>query len=179
MTDLLELAARDWAALPERITRRLKCEANGCWNWTGPTSLNGKGRGMVSVGGKPMLPHRAVWTLLRGPIPAGAYLCHHCDNPRCANPAHLYVGDHKTNVRDMWARGRHWTQQQPERARELGRLGGKQNNWARGARNPRAKLTPKQVGEIAASEGSSRKVALAYGVNAATVQRIRNGTLWN
>lgn len=179
MSDLLELAADDWANLPERVTRRLSREASGCWNWTGPNSLNGRGRGMVSVGGKPMLHHRAVWTLLRGAIPEGAFLCHHCDNPRCANPAHIYIGDHKSNVRDMWARGRHWTQQQPERARELGVVGGRMNNWAGGSRNPKAKLSPAQAEEIAASTGSSRKVGLAYGVNATTVQRIRNGTLWN
>lgn len=170
---------RELANLPERITRRLRREDNGCWNWIGPNSLNGKGRGMVSVGGKPMLHHRAIWTLLRGTIPEGAFLCHHCDNPRCGNPAHLYVGDHKSNVRDMWARGRHWTQREPERAKQLGIIGGKMNTWARGERNPKAKLTPEQVEQIRVSAGSSYAVADRFGVNATTIQRIRKGEAWN
>jgi len=176
---LEQLAQRDWETLPERITRRLSQTDNGCWNWVGPHSLNGKGRGMVSVGGKPMLHHRAIWTLLRGPIPAGAMLCHHCDNQRCGNPAHLYVGDAKTNAADMFNRGRHWTQTDPERAREVGTKSGKANTWHRGEGNPRVKLTAEQVEEIRRSTGSSRSVAAAYGVNATTIQRIRNGSLWN
>lgn len=170
---------RELDALPERIRRRLSVADDGCWNWTSPNSLVGRGRGYVSIKGKPMLHHRAVWTLLRGPIPTGAFLCHHCDNPRCANPEHLYVGDDKSNVRDMWERGRHWTQQQPDRARELGREYGKLNDWARGERNPKAKLTPAQVDEIRRSKGSSYSVAPHYGVNPTTIQRIRKGEAWN
>lgn len=55
-----------------------------CWLWTG--KLDERGRGRVWHCGKLMLHHRAVWEILIGPIPAGALLCHHCDNPRCANP---------------------------------------------------------------------------------------------
>jgi hypothetical protein len=169
----------DWADLPERVRRRLRREESGCWNWTSPNSLVGRGRGYVSVGGKPMLHHRAIWTLLRGPIPVGAFLCHHCDNPRCGNPTHLYVGDHKSNVRDMWERGRHWTQRDPERARELGRQRGKLNVWAKGERNPKAKLTPDQAAEIAASSEKTRFLAARYGVDRTSIQRIRRGALWN
>lgn len=186
LTDLAERveraggADRELDALPERIRRRLSiCADTGCWNWTSPNSLVGRGRGYVSIAGKPMLHHRAVWTLLRGEIPSGAMLCHHCDNPRCANPAHLYIGDSKSNVRDMFSRGRHWTQQQPERARHLGRIGGKQNDWARGERNPKAKLTPAQVEQVREAKGSSYAVARSFGVNATTVQRIRRGESWN
>jgi hypothetical protein len=141
--------------------------------------LVGRGRGYVSINGKPMLHHRAVWTLLRGPIPVGAFLCHHCDNARCANPEHLYVGDGKTNVQDMWERGRHWTQQQPERARAIGIESGKKNTWSKGSANPKAKLTPVQVGEIAASGDKTRFLAARFGVDRTTIQRIRRGALWN
>jgi hypothetical protein len=168
------------AELPTRIARRLEVdEQTGCWNWTSPNSLVGRGRGYVSMAGKPMLHHRAVWTFLCGAIPPGKFLCHHCDNPRCANPAHLYVGDEKSNVRDMWARGRHWTQREPERAREVGIRRGKSNTWSRGSRNPKAKLGPDQVEEIKATAGSSYVVAARYGVHATTVQRIRRGATWN
>ncbi len=165
--------------LPRRVANRLAVDAaTGCWNWTSPNSLVGRGRGYVSVEGRPMLHHRAVWTLLRGAIPVGKYLCHHCDNPRCANPAHLYIGDSKTNVADMFARGRHWTQCEPERAKRVGAESGKQNDWAKGASNPKAKLTPEQVEAIKGETGTSYAIAKRYGVNATTIQRIKKGELW-
>jgi transposase len=168
------------ADLPDRIANRLLVDASsGCWNWTSPNSLVGRGRGYVSVGGKSMLHHRAAWTILRGPIPEGAYLCHHCDNPRCANPDHLYVGDSKTNVADMFNRGRHWTQREPERARAVGTANGRSNTWAKRERNPKAKLTPEQVREVAASGEGSRALARRLGVHRTTIQRIRSGTSWN
>jgi hypothetical protein len=166
--DKLELAER-------RILGRLDTSGD-CWLWTG--ALDHRGRGRVWRNGKIVLHHRAVWEILVGPIPEGALLCHHCDNPQCANPEHLYIGDDKSNVRDMWERGRHWTQQQPERARELGKQYGKLNTWARGSGNPKAKLTPAQVEEIKTATGSSYAIASRYGVNATTVQRIRRGEAW-
>lgn len=171
--------SRELDALPARISRRLSVDERGCWNWSSANSLVGRGRGYVSVQGKPMLHHRAVWTLLRGAIPDGAYLCHHCDNPRCANPDHIYVGDSKTNVADMFARGRHWTQADPERARVIGQMTGERNTWAVRERNPKAKLTPEQVAEIAASKRGSRELARDYGVHRTTIQRIRSGASWN
>lgn len=186
--DLMRLAARCEAAtgpdreldfLPKRIARRITVvTATNCWNWNSPNSLVGRGRGYVSVNGKPLLHHRAVWTLLRGPVPKGAFLCHHCDNPRCCNPGHLYVGDSKSNVRDMWERGRHWTQQEPERARQLGIVGGQMNDWAKGEANPRAKLTAAQAKDIATSGEKTRFLAARYGVDRTTIQRIRRGALW-
>lgn len=169
---------RELDALPERIRRRIEVSPYGCWNWASPNSLVGRGRGYVSINGKPMLHHRAIWTLLRSEIPAGAFLCHHCDNPRCGNPQHLYVGDEKTNVRDMWERGRHWTQQQPERAKAVGFESGRKNNWARGSANPKAKLTQAQASEIAVSSEKTRSLAARFNVNRTTIQRIRRGAAW-
>lgn len=50
--------------------------------------------------------HRCAWRLWRGPIPEGKLVLHHCDNPRCINPDHLYLGTDADNVRDREARGR-------------------------------------------------------------------------
>lgn len=147
-----------------------------CWLW--PRKLDEKGRGQVSVGGRRKLAHRAVWEALRGPIPAGKLLCHHCDNPTCVNPAHLYVGTPKDNVRDMMERGRNWQKREPERVREIGRRLGKSNTWHRGAGNPKAKLTPEQIAAIRADRRPTRFLAAEYGVNRVTIQRIRNGSAW-
>ena len=147
-----------------------------CWAWTG--ALDARGRGRVWRNGKLKLHHRAVWEILIGPIPAGALLCHHCDNPTCGNPAHLYVGDGKTNVADMFGRGRAWQQRDPEKMRAFGRTTGRRNNWARGQCNPKAKLTAEKVAEIVASSMGSRELGKLYGVHRTTIQRIRGGALW-
>jgi hypothetical protein len=42
-----------------------------------------------------------------GPIPTGLWVLHHCDNPRCVCPSHLFLGDSKENVVDMCLKGRH------------------------------------------------------------------------
>lgn len=149
---------------------------DACWIW--PRSKDARGRGRIWVGGKLMLAHRAVWQEICGPIPAGALLCHHCDNPSCVNPRHLYVGTPQSNVQDMMLRGRNWQRRKPEIARALGAALGRANTWSRGAGNPKAKLSPKVVLSIAASSERSGILAARYGVDRSTIQRIRNGKLW-
>ena len=79
--------------------------SDGCWNWTA-----GKfkaGYGAFSVKGKLLKAHRYSWTLFNGEIPEGVLICHHCDNPSCVRPDHLYAGDSQSNVDDKMRRGRH------------------------------------------------------------------------
>ena len=75
-----------------------------CWWWTGRIAPNGYGE--FKWHGKTWRTHRATWTLHNGPIPAGAYVLHTCDNKKCANPDHLYLGTNQDNVNDREARGR-------------------------------------------------------------------------
>jgi DNA-binding XRE family transcriptional regulator len=172
-----ELIARIEAATgpDRRILDRLAIQ-DGCWLWTG--ALDERGRGRVWRNGKIMIHHRAVWEILIGEIPQGALLCHHCDNPQCANPSHLYVGTDQSNVNDMMQRGRHWTMKNREMARAVGRRTGSQNNWATGTDNPKAKLTPEQVCAIRSSREKTKDLAAQYGVNRTTIQRIRAGKQW-
>jgi hypothetical protein len=44
--------------------------------------------------------HRLAWTLRYGTIPKGMQLCHRCDEPRCVNPDHHFVGTHEDNMAD-------------------------------------------------------------------------------
>src|SRR5207247_10000950 len=44
--------------------------------------------------------HRLAWTLFRSAIPKGSEICHHCDNPPCCNPNHLFAATHHENMRD-------------------------------------------------------------------------------
>lgn len=76
----------------------------GCWLWTGSTTEDGHGRAWFN--GKQPPAHRVSWMMHKGPIPDGQQVLHKCDVACCVNPAHLYLGTDKDNVRDRVVRGR-------------------------------------------------------------------------
>ena len=78
-------------------------KTKGCWLWQ--AALN-KGYGVVGFEGRVILASRVSWELANGPIPLGMGVLHHCDNPPCVNPAHLYAGTQADNFRDARQRGR-------------------------------------------------------------------------
>ena len=77
-------------------------ETTGCWVWA--KCRKGGGYGYEQVEGNPVAAHRLYWTRMRGEIPEGMQVLHHCDNPPCVNPAHLYVGTRSDNMRDRATR---------------------------------------------------------------------------
>lgn len=74
-----------------------------CWLWQAGKE---HGYGSFRMGGRSLRAHRLAWELANGPIPTGKHVLHHCDNPPCCNPAHLYVGTNVENGRDRKERGR-------------------------------------------------------------------------
>lgn len=139
----------EWVATRDRTS--------GCWVWPFAVSSNGYGR--VHCGpGDDQSAHRVALEL-DGRPPGDLYACHHCDNPPCVNPAHLYVGTAAQNTQDALRRGRS----------------------AIGERVNTAKLTAADVVAIRAlyaSGTSAYRIAKDTGMSTGAIRHIVKGRTW-
>ena len=131
-----------------------------CWNWTGDCANKRYGRIMNLRKDRPA--HRVAYELTHGEIPTGLHCLHRCDNPRCCNPAHLWLGTAGDNMRDCIAKGR--------------------NNPSKGEHRYNAKLSDSIVREArtAWDNGESlNKLARRFGVEKSTMWTALVGKSWN
>lgn len=135
-----------------------KRKKNGCWEWTGGRSRDGYG--LFSVSSRCFVSaHRFSWALAYGPIPEGMCVLHKCDNRRCVNPSHLFLGTRADNSRDMAVKGRSTS----------------------GSRNESAKLSETDI-PVIRSLGKRgwtlRRISERFGVSRTAIWMVLHGLTW-
>lgn len=136
---------------------------NGCLEWQRALNSGGYGQLYSGANDRPVLAHRVAWEQANGPIPKGMFVCHKCDNPKCCDPEHLFLGTLADNNRDAWRKGRMTV---PSCQRHEG-------HW-------NAKLTKEQVACIREESKSlsQRQLAKKYGLSQAGIGAAIRGATW-
>lgn len=134
-------------------------DIGACWVWHAGTYRYGYGKFFFMGGEIPA--HRFSFLTENGGIPAGACVLHHCDNPSCVRPEHLFLGSRNDNNQDKLKKGR-----QPHGEK----VGG-------------ARLTPNIVlairREYVPYVMGYKRLAAKYGLSRGHTQRIVNGCQWS
>lgn len=130
-------------------------DKDDCWEWQ--KSTNSRGYGIICIGNKKReSSHRYAYRITHGEIPEGLLVLHHCDNKKCCNPKHLYIGTYKDNSNDAIGRDRQ----------------------AKGESHGNHKLTENQVSEIRTSLLDCNELSLKYKVTKGVIYRIKNYKSW-
>lgn len=144
----------------ERLRAGCVVAEDGCWNWK---NVRPDGRANVfSYLGKYMAAYRASYLMHRGDIAPGLQVCHECDNARCVNPDHLWLGTQTENLNDCVAKGR--------------------NAVFLGEAHGQAKLTEDDVRTIRADYAAGgvtlKALAARYGMSVPGIHHIILGRTW-
>lgn len=152
------------AHFSERFWAKADRTGEGCWPWLGAKTQDGYGKAVLTsrtsgVKEARAHAHRVAYELTHGTIPEGMLVCHHCDNPPCVRPDHLFLGSQADNNRDRDAKNRN----------------------AKGERIGRSKLTAGQVDVIRIQRKAGKtttSLAAGYGVTPSHVSGIASGRIW-
>jgi len=132
-----------------------------CWEWN--LSRNRCGYGTISIKNKKYLVHRIVYELIYGEISEGICICHHCDNPSCCNPFHLFAGTIKDNMKDKINKGRCASN--------------------KGENNGNCKLTQTQVNKIrelySTGNYSQTELGIMFNYKPTNISSIVNNKIWS
>jgi hypothetical protein len=135
---------------------------NECFLWRGTTKSNGYGQ-FKTLNKKWIHAHRYSYEFFIGKIPDDLCILHKCDNRRCVNPEHLWVGTKKDNTHDMYRK--------------------KRNGYSgsQGENNPKSKLKEKDVKEIRESHSKGincTTLSKTHGVSISAIDRIVRNITW-
>jgi hypothetical protein len=127
-----------------------------CWLWIASCGGGTRQAPQVRINKRTRRAVRVGWEMVYGtPPPADLDICHHCDTPRCMNPAHWFLGTTKDNMEDAQRKGR----------------------LSVGPRHPSTKLTIEQVLALRATEHPTR-LGKSFGVTSGCVSLIVNRKRW-
>lgn len=143
-------------SLKDRFEPRLIVN-DGCWGWSG--RKDNHGYGVMQYANTSYRAHRLSYSLYIGEIPSGMHVLHHCDNPECANPKHLFLGTHADNMRDKT---------QKKRA----------HGAHPGEAHYKAKLTAFEVLKILNDLRPHKIIAADFGIARSSVGDIKTGRSW-
>jgi hypothetical protein len=144
----------DHTSLLRRFEAKVE-KTPSCWNWL--ASLNTKGYGYFKTKTQ-KTAHRFSYEFFVGPITDGLHVLHKCDNPRCVNPDHLYLGTNRQNMLDRVERNR--------------------NRPVTGEAHHRSKLTVAQVIAIRNDPRPQRVIAADYGMQQPQIGAIKRRAAW-
>ena len=146
-----------------------------CWNWTASKRAKGYGAFVWADESGAIIQgraHRFSWEIINGPIPAGLCILHRCDNPRCVNPEHLFIGTKADNNADMLAKGRRV---------KGGVKCGSAGKWPRAEKHPNARLDWDSIALIRQDRDnglSFSKISNKYNVTISTAYKICKNLSW-
>ena len=135
---------------------------NGCWQWQGANEGQ-FGYGGITVNKKRIMAHRYSWVLYNGDITGDLCVLHKCDNPKCVNPDHLFLGTQKENMEDC---------------KNKGRTNGGTKTPLFGTKNPNSKLTNRDIFQIRADGRPQRAIAKDYKISQCLVHNIKTLKTW-
>jgi len=131
---------------------------NECLEYTG--GIGSHGYGVFWMNNKSENAHKASFILNKGKVENGKWVLHTCDNKKCINPLHLYLGDRSQNTKDAIERGRiargdrHGSRTKPESLKRIN-----------------ARFSDSECIEIKKSSVSKKDLAKRYNVNLCTIYR--------
>lgn len=156
---------------------------SGCWEWT--SSITYRGYGQIQVCQSPEYAHRVSWEVFQKEPIGDSFVLHKCDNRKCVNPDHLFLGSHSDNMHDMATKGRaasgvrNGAHTHPE-TRARGERSGrrvKPESYPRvnGETAPNSKLSNAQALEIFQAQGTYDSIAAHYKISRTSVANIKRG----